>query len=75
MNERIKELYNQCFVVLEHDTPNTGFDFEKYTELIVQDCISQIALVGLSNFENDDNGDISWTASKCIENIKKHFDV
>ena len=40
MNERIKELYDQCFVVLEHDTPNTGFDFEKFAKLIIQECVS-----------------------------------
>jgi hypothetical protein len=38
MNERIKELYNQCFVVLENQSPNTGFDFEKFAELIVREC-------------------------------------
>jgi hypothetical protein len=39
MNERIKELYDQCFVVLEHDTPNTGFDPNKFAELIVRECV------------------------------------
>ena len=39
MNERIRELYNQCFVVLENQSPNTGFDFEKFAELIVRECI------------------------------------
>ena len=38
MNERIKELYNQCFVVLENQSPNTGFDFEKFAELIIKEC-------------------------------------
>ena len=38
MNERIKEMYNQCFVELENDTPNIGFDFEKFAELIVRKC-------------------------------------
>ena len=38
MNERIKELYNQCFVVLENQSPNTGFDFEKFAELIIRAC-------------------------------------
>lgn len=40
MNERIKQLYDQCFVVLEHDTPNTGFDANKFAELIVRECIA-----------------------------------
>ena len=38
MNERIKELYNQCFVVLENQSPNAGFDFEKFAELIIKEC-------------------------------------
>ena len=38
MNERIKEMYNQCFVELENDTPNIGFDFEKFALLIVREC-------------------------------------
>jgi hypothetical protein len=38
MNERIKELYDQCIVVLEHDTPNTGFQIEKFAELIANQC-------------------------------------
>ena len=38
MNERIKELYEQCFVVLENNTPNTGFDVNKFAELIVREC-------------------------------------
>ena len=43
MNERIKEMYNQCFVELENDTPNIGFDFEKFAELIVLECAKAIA--------------------------------
>ena len=42
------------------------------SELIVKTCITQIALIGISNFENDD---ISWTVSKAIEMIKEHFGV
>lgn len=38
MNERLEELYDQCFVVLEHDTSNTGFDFEKFAKLIIREC-------------------------------------
>ncbi len=38
MNERIKKLYNQCFVVLENESSNTGFDIEKFAELIIRQC-------------------------------------
>ena len=70
----MKELFNQCFVVLENDIPNTGFDFEKYTQLIVQECIDQCH----SNF----TGAIGTHASahnsavqKCIDNIKERFKI
>lgn len=42
MNKHIENLYNQCFVMLEHDTPNTGFDFNRFAELIVAEC-AQVA--------------------------------
>jgi hypothetical protein len=54
---------------------NYDNELENLVELVVQECISQIALVGISNFENDDHGDISWTVSKCIEMIQKKFGV
>lgn len=38
MNERIRELYNQCFVELKNDVPNVGFDFERFAELIIGRC-------------------------------------
>lgn len=48
------------------------FSKEKFAELIIQNCISQISLIGISNFENDD---ITWTVEKSIANIKEHFGV
>ena len=63
MNERIRELYNQCFVVLENQSPNTGFDFEKFAELIVRECI----------FAVEDAGGINkYHYTKAIS---KHFGV
>ena len=38
--------------------------------MIIQDCLSQLALIGLANIENDD---ISWTAEHSIKSIKEHF--
>ena len=45
---------------------------EKFAELIIQKCISQIALIGVSNFENKD---IMWTVETAIANIEEHFGV
>jgi hypothetical protein len=73
MNERIKKLAEQCW-----DSRIDGqlhFDQEMFAELIIKECTCQIALIGISNFENDDHGDISWTVSKCIEMIESRFGV
>lgn len=74
MNERIRELALQAGY---KDLPTVrlafqGFNKEKFAELIVQKCISQIALIGISNFENED---ISWTVETAIANIKEHFGI
>ena len=45
---------------------------EKFAKLIIQKCISQIALIGVSNFENED---IMWTVETAIDNIETHFGV
>lgn len=72
MNERIRELADK---VME-DFPGlwyiTDQFCEKFAELIIQKCISQIALIGISNFENED---ISWTVETAIDKIQEHFGV
>lgn len=84
MNQRIRELVKEAggefWQRLENDVVNpeafVTFDppqsLEKFAQLIVRDCISQIALIGISNFENDD---ISWTVDFAIKNIKEKFGV
>ena len=66
MNKRIKELYEQCFVVLENDTPNTGFNVNKFAELIVQECAQVVE-------------EARWTVPPSQEqiarSIKRHFGV
>ena len=74
MNERIRELALQA----GHKPLGTFADElmdiynKKFAELIIKKCISQIALIGISNFENED---ISWTVETAIANIKEHFGV
>ena len=71
MNERIQELIEQSKCL--SDGYNTGaVDLEKFAELIVQECISQVAMIGVSN---SDDPDVVWTADKAIQNIKQHFGV
>jgi len=74
MNERIQELAEQA-EFSEKDLHIQGDNFQRFAELIVQDCLTQVAMIGISNFENDDSGDISWTIGKCIEMIKYRFEI
>jgi hypothetical protein len=78
MNERIK-LPAQEWLGYDPERGDLhGYTFEQmreFAELIIQDCLTQVAMIGISNFENDDRGDISWTISKCIEMIKYRFEI
>lgn len=69
MNERIQELIEQSKCL--SDGYNTGaVDLQKFAELIVQDCISQIAMIGVSN---SDSPDVTWTVDKAIQTVKDRF--
>jgi hypothetical protein len=81
MNERIKLLAEQAGFMLWRDeswNPGDVIDWsaryddelEKFVELIVQDITSQVALFGVSNFENED---IAWTIKTVIESIKTRY--
>lgn len=80
MNERIQELVKQAteYDYTTWDSYNQKevvhykFNQQKFAELIIKDCISQIAIIGLSNEENED---ISWAVDLAILNIKDRFDV
>lgn len=72
MNERIQELEKQSYFTFkdENSLESLVFSKEKFAQLIIQDCISQIALIGISNFENDD---IMWAVDFAIETIEKRY--
>ena len=81
MNELIQQLSDQATIRVNNPTVNSngkvicdnweeGVSLSKFAELIAQDCISQIALIGISNFENDD---IMWAVERSIEIIKERF--
>jgi hypothetical protein len=80
MNERIKKLaddatsYADTLDVADQRIYKEIRDRE-FAELIIQDCLTQVAMIGVSNFEDDDSGDISWTVGKCIEMIQLNFDI
>lgn len=78
MNEQIFELAKRADLI-QWDTLPSGArtpDHEsvvkanKFAELIIKKCISQIALIGISNFENND---IAWTVETAIDKIQEHF--
>lgn len=72
MNKQIKKLAEQAgylpdsFGVGHWDMP----ECEKFAELIIQECISQVALIAISNYDNED---ITWTSDMIIKNIKNNF--
>jgi hypothetical protein len=79
MNDRIQELAIDCANQLNWDFPSDPKEYtfspdglEKFAESIIQECMSQIALIGISNSENED---ISWACHKAVENIKDHFGI
>lgn len=77
MKERIKELMNQASSNPRFDDLDKVYfmnesDIEKFAELVVQDCMTQIALIGLSNIENED---VTWAAEHSIKSIKEHFGI
>ena len=69
MNKRIQELYKQAYGYFP--CPAGEPETEKFAELIVQDCISQIAMIGVSSYDPG----VMWTVDKAIQNIKQHFGV
>ena len=75
LNKRTRDLVRQAGLD-NPDFPIENWDnvpLAKYTELIVQTCLAHIALIGISNLENDKHGDIGWTVTTSIEMIKEHF--
>lgn len=81
MNKLIIELALNSGILnyVDHETPRHYFVsadadeecLEEYTKLIVQECVSQVAMIGVSN---DDPG-VMWTVDKAIQTIKQHFGV
>lgn len=73
---RLKEFAEQAgFSLLdihhafEYDVNN---EFKEFARLVAQDCISQIAILGVTNFENDD---VLWTVDRAVESIKERYGV
>jgi hypothetical protein len=82
MNERIKQLADEAglydFVI---ESMGINEEMEKFAELIVRECINEIAYIGKANEVFGDRTDkgglnhILWTTETAIEKIKQHFGV
>jgi hypothetical protein len=70
MNERIHKLAEDSGMTQYVAADNKYL--ERYTEMVVQDCVSEVALMGITNFENED---ISWACRAIIDSIKSKFGV
>ena len=44
----------------------------KFGELVARKCLSEVALMGITNFENED---ISWATDVIMRNIKHKFGI
>ena len=64
-------------VVFKELPPNPMFNLTPlYTkETVVQQCIEQLALVGLLSTKHDAYGDIKWTIQECMDQLKQHFEI
>jgi hypothetical protein len=80
MNERIKELAREAGL-LAYNPEGPPTKLEKFAELIVRECINEIAYIGKANEVFGDRTDrgglnhILWTTETAIEKIKEHFGV
>lgn len=70
MNERIHKLAEDSGMTQYVAADNKYL--ERFTEMVVQDCVSEVALMGITNFENED---ISWSCRAIIDSIKSKFGV
>jgi hypothetical protein len=86
MNERIKQLAKQTGYIWHASGDPQIYEFtpeklEKFAELIIRECINEIAYIGKANEVFGDRTDrgglnhILWTTETAIEKIKQHFGV
>ena len=71
MNERIRQLAEQCESFGSWDNKTYSFDQEKFAELIVQECIG---VVEGGRFLHD-QAPTAIFARECSGAIKRHFGV
>ena len=81
MNERIKELAEQCYTTYRngHGGYTEQFDEEKFAELIVRECAQTLIdnTPVLDEYESQEDWDRGYGRAMrdCIHHIKEHFGV
>lgn len=71
MNERIQKLAEQQGFTGANYLISSQ-ELEKFARLIVQECVSTVAMIGISNYDNDD---ISWAVDLAITQIRERFGI
>ena len=77
MNERIKELAEQCTEVLWRDGPyeREEFNKEKFAELIVRECALVAKTLPHTPERHWVQDSVTYIPVHCEQNILKHFGV
>jgi hypothetical protein len=84
MNNRLKELYRSCRSkesLASQDEFNSdnvllGLEIEKFAELIVRECIVAVEKTPTRHaYTTFDLSMIKGTIEKCVDSIKKEFDI
>ena len=82
MNERIKELEDQCWVKVPCDfdmnagglsTIRTVFDRKKFAELLIRECLDCIAKVHKTEYTKEFNEGYTLGVERCFYKIEEHF--
>ena len=76
MNERIENLMYRAGLTAQGcwDEMDSYMHeaIEKFGELIVRRCISEVAMMGVTQYENKD---IAWAVDLIIKNLKDTFEI
>jgi hypothetical protein len=67
MNEQIREFAEKCEGRTICECGETGFNYEKFAELIVREC------AGI--YDKIDNGNLHMGTDDYLEALQKHFGV
>ena len=72
MKKRIRKFFNEAgFHQPEMERLCIEDKFQKFADLLIQDVVSQVALLGISNYENED---ISWACRKIVADLKERYE-